>query len=129
MKLIKLNHIILVAILFIFLTGRSFAQNVNEIKLNESFQNQPLKDFLTTIHEKYGLKVFYKESWIEPFTITKTFENTPLLQALNNVFYEHDLTYMLFQEHGIIVYRKSLDVRSKFDDQAHSNKKKQNQYF
>ena len=92
------------------------AQKVDDIKLNESFQNQPLKDFLTLLHDKYGLKVFYKDSWVEPYTITKTLENTPLLQALNNVFYNHDLTYNIFQDDGIIIFRKELDTRSKYDE-------------
>ena len=105
------NHIILVAFLSIFLNGFAFAQNFEDIKLNETFQNQPLKDFLIVLQEKYGLKVFYKKSWIEPFQITKTFKDTPLLQALNNIFYEHELTYKLFQDDGIIVFRKSMDVR------------------
>jgi hypothetical protein len=118
LKPIKLNHIIFVIVLFIFINGSSFAQKVNDIKINETFQNQPISDFLNLLHEKYGLKVFYKVSWVEPFTITKTFENTPLIQALNNVFYEHELTFMLFQDDGIIVYRKSMDVRSKFDNQT-----------
>jgi hypothetical protein len=55
---------------------------------------------------------------LSPFSITRTFENTPLLQALNNVFYEHELTYSLFQDDGIVVFRKSMDVRSKFDEQS-----------
>ena len=85
MKKSLLNHIIFVVIVFLFTNGNVVAQKVNEILLNDSFQNQPLKDFLTVLHEKYGLKVFYKDSWIESYSITKTFENTPLLQALNNV--------------------------------------------
>ncbi len=118
MKPAFLNHIIFVAVLILILNRSVVAQPVNEIKINETFQNQPLKDFLTVLHEKYGLKVFYKESWIEPYFITRTFENTPVLQALNNVFYEHELTYSLFQDDGIIVFRKSQDVSSKFDGQS-----------
>lgn len=118
MKSAFLNHIIFVAFLILILNRSVVAQPVNEIKINETFQNQPLKDFLTVLHGKYGLKVFYKESWIEPYFITRTFENTPLLQALNNVFYEHELTYSLFQDDGIIVFRKSQDVRSNFDEQS-----------
>ena len=116
MKSAFLNHIIFVAFLILILNGSVAAQPVNEIKINETFQNQPLKDFLTVLHEKYGLKVFYKESWVEPYFLTRTFENTPLLQALNNVFYEHELTYSIFQDDGIVVFRKSMDVRSKFDE-------------
>ena len=118
MRSTKLRHIILITSLVTVLNSITVAQNVNEIKVNETFQNQPLKDFLTVLKEKYGLKVYYKESWVEPFTITKTFENTPLLQALNNVFYNHELTYKLFQDDGIIVFKKVMDVRSAFDEEA-----------
>lgn len=92
------------------------AQNIADLKINESFQNKPLKEFLTVLQEKYGVKVFYKENWIEPFTITKTFNNTPLVQALNNVFYAHELSYDFFQNDGIVVFRRIADTRSRYDD-------------
>ncbi len=92
------------------------AQNINEINISESFKNQSINDFLQVLQNKYGVKVFYKESWVEPYTITKTFDNTPLIQALNNVFHDHDLTYNLFQNNSIVVFRKELDTRSRFDN-------------
>lgn len=118
MKPAFLNHIIFIVFFITCQSYMSDAQKINEIKITETFQNQPLSDFLTVLQNKYGLKVFYKESWVEPFSITRTFENTPLLQALNNVFYNHELNYSLFQDDGIIVFRKSMDVRSRFDEQS-----------
>lgn len=118
MKIKFLSRILLLFFFFILLNGLAFAQKVNTIQLNESFHNQPLKEFLTTLQEKYGIKVFYKESWIEPYSINKTFQNTPLIQALNNVFYEHDLTYSIFQDDAIVVFRRIADTRSRFDDQS-----------
>lgn len=100
------------------MSGFAMSQNLKEIQITESYQNQPLKDFLTTLQNKYGVKVFYKEVWIEPYTITKSFENTPLVQALNNVFYEHELTYNIFQDDAIVVFRRIADTRSRFDNQA-----------
>ena len=93
-----------------------FAQNGYEIRITATYQNQPLEDFLTDLHEKYGLNVFYKKSWVEPYTITRTFENTPLIQALNNLFLNHDLTFNLFQDNSVIIFRKALDTRSRFDE-------------
>ncbi|NQU51070.1 MAG: carboxypeptidase-like regulatory domain-containing protein [Bacteroidetes bacterium] len=90
---------------------------MKSIQLNESYQNQPLKDFVITLQEKYGIKVFYKEQWIEPYTISKTFQNTPLEQALNNLFFEHDLTYTIFQDNTIVIFRRISDARSRFDTQ------------
>ncbi len=118
MKPAFFNHIVIVVFLIAWLNGEVAGQVVSEIRITESFQNKPLKEFLAVLHEKYGLKVFYKESWIEPYSITRTFQNTPLLQALNNVFYEHELTFYLFQDDGVVIFRKSMDVRSKFDEQS-----------
>jgi hypothetical protein len=104
--------------LSIWLSGGLWAQKVNEVLLTESFQNRPLKEFLTVLNEKYGLKVFYKDNWVEPFTITKTFENTPLLQALNNVFLQHELTFKVYQDDGIVIFKRAMDIRSVFDEES-----------
>ncbi len=118
MKAALLKSIIYAAVLIIFTNSVIYAQSINEILLNETFQNQPLEDFLLVLQEKYDIKVYYKKNWVAPFTITKTFENTPLIQALNNVFYNHELTYNLFQDDGIVIFRKELDTRSRFDDES-----------
>ncbi len=118
MRLAFLYRIFFFAILFFFVNGFVLAQKLDEVKLNESFQDQPLKEFLDILHNKYGLKVYYKETWIEPFTITKKFENTPLLQALNSIFNGHELTFMVFQDNTIAVFRRTMDIRPHFDEQA-----------
>ncbi len=110
------NRITVICFLFLLLNSSAIAQNIADLKINESFQNKPLKEFLTVVQEKYGVKVFYKDNWVEPFTITKTFNNTPLVQALNNVFYAHELSYDFFQNDGIVVFRRIADTRSRYDD-------------
>ncbi len=112
---IRLNQILLV-ISLLLLSGRFVvAQNINEIKLNETYQNQPLEDFLSDLQNKYNLKVFYKPAWVSPYTINNKFENTPLVQALNNVFFDHELNYDIFQDNGIVVFRRIADTRSNYD--------------
>ena len=109
---------VLLLVIFLWLKGKVYSQQLNEVRISGSFQNQPLKDFLQFLNADYGLKVFYKDVWVEPYSINKTFENTPLLQALNNVFYNHELTYTVFQDDGIAVFRRISDTRSRFDNQA-----------
>ncbi len=92
------------------------AQDIQEISLTGNYQNKPLKDFLDDLQSKHNLKVFYKEVWVAPYTISNRFENAPLVQALNNIFFDHDLTYELFQNNGIVVFRRIADTRSKYDD-------------
>lgn len=94
----------------------AFSQNVNDVVINESYNNQPLEDFLSDLSEKYGIKVFYKQSWIQPYSITREFNSTPLPQALNNVFFNHDLSYDVYQNNSIVVFRRIADTRSKYDE-------------
>ncbi len=91
------------------------AQQIEDIQLNESFRNQPLKDFFDTLESKYGVDVFYKKEWIESYTLNKNFKNTPLIQALNNIFLDHELTYNFYQNHAVIIFPKVSDTRSRFD--------------
>lgn len=118
MKSAFTSRFIYFTLLFFLVNSSGIAQNIDSIQLNESYQNQPLKDFLNTLQEKYRLKVFYKDVWVTPYTINKTFQNTHLKQALNNVFFEHDLTYSIFQDDAIVIFRKVSDIRSRFDNQS-----------
>ncbi|WP_297091560.1 carboxypeptidase-like regulatory domain-containing protein [uncultured Draconibacterium sp.] len=95
---------------------KSHAQQLGEIKISGSYHNQALSDFVKDLEKNYNLRVYYKEAWLANYTINKQFNNTPLLQALNNLFFEHDLTYEFFQDNGIVIFRRSADTRSKFDD-------------
>ena len=92
------------------------AQNVEDVRLTERFQEQPMREFLEILRQKYHVKVFYKESWVAPFTITKTFVDVPLIQALNDVFGESELSYTLFQDNAVAVFRRAMDTRSKYDE-------------
>ncbi|HYQ59018.1 MAG TPA: TonB-dependent receptor [Draconibacterium sp.] len=89
---------------------------MEEIRITASYQNEPLQVFLQDLEANYDLRLYFRTAWIKDYTITNQFENTPLLQALNNVFYEHDLTYDFFQDDGIVIFQRSADTRSNFDN-------------
>lgn len=119
MKKYFLIHALLYSILITFCFDKiSNAQDIENIRLSESYQEQPLKEFLTNLEDKHGLKVFYKEKWVEPYSISRTFRNTPLIQALNNVFLEHELTYIFYQDDAIVVFPKVSDTRSRYVNNA-----------
>lgn len=117
MKKKHFSKIILYAFAIVLLSkGIVYSQNVKDVRINEIYLNEPLAKFLQDLQNKYHLKVFYKSAWVAPYTITRKFQNTSLLQALNNVFLNHELAYDLFQDHGIVVYRRIADTRTQFDD-------------
>lgn len=99
-----------IVLLLVLLTLATFtpvsAQDPGEIILNEHFENQPLQDFLETLESKYNLKVFYKKEWVNDIVITREFIETPLIQALNNLFLNTEMSFSFFQDNGIIVYPK-----------------------
>nr|WP_321358079.1 TonB-dependent receptor [uncultured Draconibacterium sp.] len=116
MKKYFINYMLLFLSLLLGSNTVLYAQQIEEVKITGSYQNQPLEQFLNDLEAKYNIRVYYKDSWIENYTVSNHFEDTPLLQALNNVFYDSELTYDFFQNDGIVVFRRSADTRSKFDD-------------
>ena len=110
--------VVLFLCLLVFTSKFATSQNINDVVVNENYNNQPLEDFLTDLKNKYGLKVFYKESWVKPYSITREFKSTPLSQALNNIFYDHELSYDIYQNNAIVVFRRIADTRAKYDEFA-----------
>lgn len=92
------------------------AQTAEEVRISGNFQNQSLNVFFNEISEKYKVRFYYKDSWVEPVIISRTFTNTPLIQALNLVLEETGLTFSVFQENEIVVFKKALDTRTNFDE-------------
>jgi hypothetical protein len=58
---------------------------------------------MDTLRLKYKLRVFYRQEWIDTITINREFSNTPLYQALHNIFQETGLTFEFFQTDGIMI--------------------------
>ncbi|HKL31454.1 MAG TPA: carboxypeptidase-like regulatory domain-containing protein, partial [Tangfeifania sp.] len=103
-------------LLFFMLCGAIHAQNQESIRLNESFSQQPLQDFIDTLETKYHLKVFYRKEWIGSHTIHKDFQETPLIQALNNIFLDSDLTFRFYQDNGVVIFPVESDNRIRIGD-------------
>lgn len=93
-----------------------YGQNREEIRVNASFKQQPLQDFIDTLETKYQLRVFYKQAWIDSFTINKNFQDAPLIQALNNVFLDSKLTFRYYQDDGVVIFPVASDNRVRLDD-------------
>lgn len=93
-----------------------YGQNREEIQINASFKQQPLQDFIDTLETKYHLRVFYKQAWIDSFTINKNFQDAPLIQALNNVFLESKLTFRFYQDNGVVIFPVASDNRIRIDN-------------
>ncbi|MBN2773863.1 MAG: TonB-dependent receptor [Prolixibacteraceae bacterium] len=88
-----------------------FSQNPGDIRITGDFQDMPVTRFLSTIEDQYGIKFFYKENWIEPFNINESFEETPLSEALDNIFAGREITLGTFQKKTILIYPGKSNTR------------------
>jgi len=99
----------------IFLSAQSIrSQEVQEIKITGNFTKVPLGEFFNSVEKTYGIRFFYKEEWIKSTEISQTFNNVPLIQALNLVFKNKDLTFKFFQNNSVVIYPLGADGRSGF---------------
>ncbi len=97
-------------ILFLLLTvtvKTASAQNQGEILLNAKLRDRSLKELFDTLEARYDLRIFYKEEWVKDYEVNRNFVNTPLVQALNNLFIDNELTFRFYQDNGVVIYPES----------------------
>ena len=114
-RLITKPTILLLLVCFFCLKAID-AQTTDEVRITGNFRNVPMESFLQTLNREYGIQVFYKKQWVEPYTINTTFNNNPLERALNSIFIDHELTWEKFQDNTIIVFPRRLDTRATIDE-------------
>ncbi|MCX6239820.1 MAG: TonB-dependent receptor [Bacteroidia bacterium] len=94
--------LLFITILFSAQPGRS--QEIQEIKITGSYSKAPLLEFFSSLEKNYGIKFFYKEEWIKSTEVTKTFNNVPLVQVMNQIFIGKDLTFKFYQNKSVVIY-------------------------
>lgn len=80
------------------------SQEIQELKVTGNYSKAPLEEFFNSLEKNYGIKVFYKEDWIKSIVITKSFNNVPLVQAMNQILAGKELTFKFFQNYSIVIY-------------------------
>ncbi|MCX6239824.1 MAG: TonB-dependent receptor [Bacteroidia bacterium] len=110
---ITILHKALFLITTIFLSvqsGRS--QEIQEIKVSGSFTKAPIQEFFYSLEKNYGIRFFYKEEWIKSMEVTKTFNNVPLVQVMNQILTGKELTFKFFQNNSVFIYPLGADNRT-----------------
>lgn len=80
------------------------------MKITGTFNQVPLQEFFSTLEKNYGIRFFYKEEWVKSREVTATFNNLPLIQALNQTFIGKDLNFKFFQANSVMVYPSNADL-------------------
>ena len=107
MKHLQITHlykslILIVTILLSAQPGQS--QDIQEIKITGIFTKTPITEFFKTLEKNYGFRFFYKEEWTKSLEVTNTFNNTPLVQVMNQILSGKDLTFKFFQNKSVVIY-------------------------
>jgi hypothetical protein len=100
---------LILTVVLLLSTQSGQSQEIQEIKVTGSFTNTPIKEFFGSLEKNYGIRFFYKEEWIKTTEVTKTFNNVPLVQILNQIFVGKELTFKFFQNNSVFIYPQGAD--------------------
>lgn len=95
----------------------SEAQNISEYRITGRHKDQSLTDFFTTLSSEYGIRFFYQKQWIDTITVHRDFDGTPLIQVLNSIFQNKNITWRTFQDDAIMVFPIPEADRRRYIDQ------------
>lgn len=80
-------------------------------KLSFQFSEQPLKLVLEYFEEKFDVKFIYSDNLIEHKLITVELQNVTLETALNKILFGSQISYKIFNEKNIVLYRNIKKVQ------------------
>ncbi len=119
LKTLNLKSCISGILFFLILPLTVKSQENTAIKITDEFNNTPISEFMEILENEYGIKFFYKETWISTFNINETFSETPLNEVLEEIFPVHDLSFGIFQQKTVFIFPKSYDSRASKENTEH----------
>lgn len=61
-------------------------QSISDRRITCRSEGMKLERLLEEITREYGIRFYYKSGWIDTVTITRDYQETPLIQVLNGLF-------------------------------------------
>ena len=114
MKHIQISFLykaLLLLVIVCFFAKKSQSQDIQELKVTGNYSKMPILDFFNSLEKSLGVKFFYKEEWIKSAEITKSFNNDPLVQVMNQILNGKQLTFKFFQNNSVFIYPLDADIR------------------
>jgi len=104
LQIINSAKVVILILMIHFFSQSGQAQEIQEIKVTGSYKKVPVWEFFNSLEKSYGIRFFYKEEWIKSVEVTKTFNNVPLVQVLNQIFIDKELTFKFFQNKSVVLF-------------------------
>lgn len=95
----------------IFTISHSGYSQVSEIRLSGSYNNTPIVEVIIDLEEKYGIKFFFKEDWLQGIFITTEFQDETVNETFSKIFFSIPLSYELFGKRTIVIVNENLPQR------------------
>jgi len=90
----------------ILLSVSAFAQNLGEVRVSGNYVDARLQDVLKDIESNHSLRFFYMEEWLSTTQVTQQFNQKPVLEVLELLLNNSDLSYVLYDDTNIIIGKK-----------------------
>ena len=90
--------------LFIAFLPSLFAQEqIDEIIINETFENQSIGDILNQLGQKYNFDLYKKEASVFDAKVSHTFEEVTLGTALDKILFGSSYNYVIYRDYAIMI--------------------------
>lgn len=110
-------RIFLIFILILLIIKVSDAQNISELRVSVRSRDKVLPEFFQTLTSEYNVRFFYQKPWIDTIKVHRDFDGTPLIQVMNSIFQNKNITWRTFQDDAIIVFPIPESDRRRYIDQ------------
>jgi hypothetical protein len=94
--------IILPGLLLLFQV-QAYSQLIDTLVITIDDYTGGFESFVNKLEEKYPVKVFYRNEWIEQIQIEKGYKQTPLSEILRDVLENSGLSYMAYKSNIVLV--------------------------
>lgn len=100
-----------------FILKVSIAQDVSGTMVSGQFRKQSLPVFFHQLSEQYGIRFFFQPQWIDTISIDRDFRETPLVQVMNSLFRNTNITWRTFQDDALVIFPVPVnDSKSTLDE-------------
>lgn len=78
------------------------------IKVSASFSNKTVQNIFLEFESQYPLRFFFKETELPKKTLSISFDNTPIIEAINELLKDSGLKAFLFKDYAVVIGPKAL---------------------
>ncbi|MBK0403278.1 TonB-dependent receptor [Adhaeribacter sp. BT258] len=108
----KKLYLLLLASVLSFSPEQLQAQTAPPKTFSVAYQNAPLKQALTELEQKFGVKIFYREEWLTGKTVTLNLKNATLPEALQATLAGSEYVFMQYDAANVVVMPALLEKTS-----------------